>query len=288
MPTPIDVIANVAHSSYCFEAVGSDEAKEFFPHWGQEDEMFALSGVFLSYLKLYRLLCFLHVVEDRGVGFPRLKVERSILALQDDIGFEKTIKVFEFADCLHHAVFSLMFCAIDEAAPHHNSSMGSQHIGQHVGTFCMRSSVIERSGLSFSVCFYEETTEIRYALINLISLLLPPFFDGFIERIGGFCVAESLWTAEVYREIYLNSIRSENVSYRANSIDILRCQHFGRGIDIIQHTSIDADRSVCPGIFADAFCPFLSLEIGRKEDALACISALNRAVKIVPMVEDAA
>ena len=88
MATPIGVVAHIAHSGNCFEAVGGNKVKEFFPHWGQIDEVFALSCVLLCDLELHSLRRFVHVIEDWSVGFSWLEVERSVLTLQNYIAAE--------------------------------------------------------------------------------------------------------------------------------------------------------------------------------------------------------
>ena len=75
----------------------------------------------------------------------------------------------------------------------------------------MISAVIHRTRFAFRVGFYEETSEVGYERIYLLSLLCPPLLHFLVERVSGFQSAKNLWRSEIDGEIDLYAVRAKCV-----------------------------------------------------------------------------
>ena len=175
--------------------------------------MIALPKVLLRDLQFGHLRCVLHLVEDGGIGFAWLEVERSVLRLQDDVLAELPVAGFELADGLHHAVFALVLSAIDERAPHDDATVRPQCVGQHVGTVGMRATVVERARLSLAVGFHEEAAEVGNEPVDFVGLALPPPLHTLVERVGCGQLAQCLRRTEVHREIDADAVGTQHVGH---------------------------------------------------------------------------
>ena len=94
----------------------------------------------------------LHTAEQRAVRFAWLEVDRAVLDLYDDVRTELSVQWLEFEIGLFGAVG--IRGTVDESAPHDNTFIRLQSIGQHVGTFGMSAPEVARAGLAFGVGFH--------------------------------------------------------------------------------------------------------------------------------------
>ena len=141
-----------------------------------------------------------------------------------------------------------MVGTIDEAAPHNDAAMRLQGTRQHVGTVGMRAVVVARTGLSLAVGLDEKASEVGYQPVYLVGLLLPPGSHIGIQRVGRLSVTQGHGRSEVNREVGLDAVRAQYVSYLLDGQQIGCCQHLRRGIDIIEHRTVNAYRGIGTGI----------------------------------------
>jgi len=186
MSAPVAVITCIGDTGNALQSARDriHVAEELFPHRSEIDEMKCLSGIFVCDLQFSHLRGFLHIVEDRRIRLARLKVERSVFGLKDDIVAEVPVHRFELRHSLHHAVLAFVVGAIDKGAPYHLSTIGPQGVGEHVGSVGVTAVIVSRSGLSLAVGFDKKSTEVGDQLVDLPGLALPPALHGDVEGIG--------------------------------------------------------------------------------------------------------
>ena len=141
----------------------------------------------------------------------RLKVDRPVLHLQDDVVAELPIQRHELVGGLFGAVVGLLL-RIDERAPHDDAAVGCHGVGDHVGAVGVGSRVVLRPGLPLGVGFHQEAAEIRNEGVDLIGLGTPPGTDTGIQRVGGFQAADLDGRAEAGRQVHAYAVGSEQVS----------------------------------------------------------------------------
>ena len=124
------------------------------------------------------------VVEDWGIRFTGLEVERTVLRLQDHVVAKLAVEVSELRDSLFHTILTLMLGAIDERAPHDDATERFHRIGQCVGTVGMGAVIVEGTRLSLRVGLHKETAEVGNLLVDLLGLSFPPSLHRRIQRVG--------------------------------------------------------------------------------------------------------
>ena len=87
-----------------------------------------------------------------GDALAALLNDRAVLDLYDDVRTELSVQWLEFEIGLFGAVG--IRGTVDESAPHDNTFIRLQGIGQHVGTFGMSAPEVARAGLAFGVSFH--------------------------------------------------------------------------------------------------------------------------------------
>ena len=186
MSAPVRVVARIGHSGNALQSAlhRIDIAEKLFPHRSKIDQVERLPGIFLRDLQLSHLGCLCHIVEDRCIRLARLEVKRSVLGLKDDIVVKQPVHGLELRHGLHHTVLAFVVGTIDKRAPDDRAAIGFQRVGEHVRTVGMASVIVSRSGLSLAVGLDEEAAEVRYQLIDLPSLTLPPSMHRSVEGIG--------------------------------------------------------------------------------------------------------
>src|SRR6187402_2650726 len=100
--------------------------------------MYGMTKVLLRDLELRHHGCFLHRAKQWTKWFARLKIDRTVLYLDDHIVSELSIEMNEFIVGLFCTVFIIR--AINKRAPHNESAIFTHCIGQHIGAISMRSS----------------------------------------------------------------------------------------------------------------------------------------------------
>jgi hypothetical protein len=108
------------------------------------DEVAALPEVFLRDLEFCYERSFGHGCEEGGKGFAGLKVDGTVLDLDEDVGPEFTVKGSELAVGLFEAVGSgdgLSADVVYEGAPDDDAAVGGQGIRKEVGAIGVGPSV---------------------------------------------------------------------------------------------------------------------------------------------------
>ena len=146
--------------------------------------------------------------------------------------------------------------------------------------------IVLRAGLPFRIRLYEKTAEIGDGCVNLIRLGLPPGGNRGVQRIGRLEMAELDRRRPARRQIDLDAIGPEYIRERRRLGDIGRGQAVGLCVDIVEDGAVDADRGIGPGIVGVAGVPEVG-ELPPVPDRLPGIAALDGAIEIVPVVEQA-
>ena len=199
-----------------------------------------------------------------------------------------------------------MGSTVDEAAPHNDAAVWFHGIGQHVGTVGMGTLIVEGTRLPLAIGFHQESAEVRNLLIDFLGLRLPPGFHLSIHGVGGLQRLTSVDTfgtnrhrrAEVDGEVHLDTVGAQDVGNILYLIYINGSEHLRRSIDVVQHRTVDAYRGVGTGVVLDQFAvdwlglPLVWRAPGLRvlqgpEDAQSGIAAFNRAIKVIPVVQDA-
>ena len=181
---PVLVQSDVGHTCYTHQFFWCYVAEELAPHWGEVNQMTALSQILLSNLQLSHLFGVFDVIEDRSVWFAWLEIQRTILRLQYDVVSELAIQWCKLAYSLLNTILTLVCSAIYKAAPHYDTTIRLNSIGQHIGTISMRALIVERTWLSLAVGLYQKSSKVRYLLIYLLGLSLPPCLNLWVQRVG--------------------------------------------------------------------------------------------------------
>ena len=105
--------------------------------------MIGMSEIFLRDLYLNHHLGLFHLSEQRAERLARLEIYRSVLYLDNHVTVELTVKRQKFIHSLHGAVLGCR--GIYKSAPHYNTAVWLQRIGNHIGSVCVCAAVILRT-----------------------------------------------------------------------------------------------------------------------------------------------
>ncbi len=180
-----------------------------------------------------------HRPEERMEWLTRLKVDRSVLHLHNDVAAEFPVQWHEFVPRLLGAVVRLLL-RIHERAPHNDSAMRCNGVGNHVGAVRMRSRVVLGTGLSFGVRFHQEATEVRDERVDLIGLGAPPVTHARVERVSRLQATDFNGSAEYGGQIYMQSVRPEEIGQGRELAQIGCRQTDGAGIDVGRDRAVDS------------------------------------------------
>ena len=111
--------------------------------------------------------------------------------------------------------------------------------------------VVARTGLSLAIGLDQETAEVGNELVDLLRLALPPTGYRGVERVGRRGLAECHGCGEVDAQEDADAIGAQQVGYLAHLLQIGRGQHLGRGVDVVEHGTVDADGGVGAGVILD-------------------------------------
>ena len=134
--------------------------------------MIALSKILLSNLEFGHQSRFFHSTKQRTKRFARLKINRTVLYLNNHIIPKLPIELMKFIVSQFHPVVARL---VHKCTPHHNSTKGFQCIGKHIGTIYVCTPIIHRTWQAFGISFHQKTSEIGYQFINLCCFRFPPF-----------------------------------------------------------------------------------------------------------------
>ena len=143
-------------------------------------------------------------------GLARLKVDRAILDLHDDIVGKLPVERLEVGIGLFGAIVGIVM-GIDEGAPHHDPAMRLDRSGQHVRAIGMGAVIILRTRLSLAIGLDQEAAKIGDRRVDLVGLGLPPGGNGRIERIGGLQPIQFHRRVPFDRQIDLDAIGAEHI-----------------------------------------------------------------------------
>jgi hypothetical protein len=150
----------------------------------------------------------------------------------------------------------------------------------------VRPPVVLRPRLTFGVRLDEKAAEVGNQAIDFCGLGLPPLFHGRICRIGRLQAADLDRRREPDREKHADSVRTQHVGQCRSLFEVIRPQTDRIRVDVGEHRCIDAQRSICARIVDVARIDVVG-KLVPIPDRLACIAALDAAIRIVPMIEDA-
>ena len=145
----------------------------------------------------------------------------------------------------------------------------------------MGAAEVLRARLTLGVGLHEEAAEVGDHLVDLLHLVLPPTDDLGVERIGCLQTAYLDGRGEVDGEIDADAVGTQLVGNGLRLLQTLCGEGFGLGVDVVEHGAVDADRRIGAGVDLEPF------RIGIEEDALSRKTALDGAIGVVPVVQDA-
>ena len=149
----------------------------------------------------------------------------------------------------------------------------------------MRPAVVHRPWFALGVSLYEEASEVGYYAIDFLYLTFPPRLHRFVGGVGSGQSAEGFGRGEVYRQIYAYAVLAQHVCNALCLLQLCLGEHQWLGVDVVEHGAVDAYGGVGAPVFLyyGEVCHAIRLP----EDAAPGISALHRAIGIVPVVEQA-
>ncbi len=157
---------------------------------------------------------------------------------------------------------------------------------QHIGALGVVAAVVTGTRFAFGIGLHQKAAKIGNNFVDFVRLGVPPGLYRRIKRIGSFQTAQFDGGGPACRQIDLDTVGPEDFGYGFGLLQIGSGQTIGLGVDIVEHHAIDADRCLGAGIIGQARID----EIGQPppvEDRGAGIAALDRAIEIIPVVDDA-
>src|SRR5262252_7915831 len=100
-------------------------------------------------------------------GFARLKINWSILDLQDHISGKLAVKWLQVFIGSAGAVIARLH-VVDKCTPKDHAIMWCECSGEHVGAVCVRTVVGAWTGLSLTVSFDDEATKIGNEAVDFV------------------------------------------------------------------------------------------------------------------------
>ena len=207
--------------------------------------MALLAGVFLRDLQLDRFVGFFEAAEKRRDRFARLKIDRAVLDLDDDVVVELAVERMKIvvggAGAIVFGIAPVEMMVVDEGAIEDEAAVRFERARDDVGGVSGRAVVGRRAESAFGIGFDDEAAEVGDFCVDLVEAFAPPFRDSGIERIEGVEAADAHRAADIDGDRELYSPGAENVG----DADELR-QKFGRedariGVDVVDRAAVDAD-----------------------------------------------
>src|SRR5947208_7611329 len=146
-----------------------------------------LARVFLRDLQLDCFAGLLHCAKQWGRWLPHLKINGSILDLQNDVVLELSIQRMKVVVCgfrtVRLGITPVEMMVVNKRPVHHHAVMRLQRARDHVGSIGSIAPVLRRSRSSLRICLDDKAGEIRDLLVNSINSLLPPCSYLWVQRI---------------------------------------------------------------------------------------------------------
>ena len=269
--------------------------------------MVAVAQILLRDLPFGHLARLRHSAKEGAVGFARLEVDGAVLDLNNHVVEELPVERLELEIGLLGTIG--IGWAIDEGTPHDDALERLQRLGQHIGALGVGASEVIRARLAFGVGLHEEASEVGDELVDLLHLGRPPLLYILVERVGSFEATDDHGRSEVDGEIGLHAVGTHDVGHLLYLLQVFGGEHLGRSVDVVGHVGIDADGGIGTCIVAQTidrrnlgrilgmeqvllvdFAISISTHLVgtvAPEDGATGIAALDGAVEVVPMVEDA-
>ncbi len=224
--------------------------------------------------------------EEGMEGLARLEVQRPVLDLHEHVVAEAAVEGHELLVGALDAV-GVDLGVVHEGPVHHDPAVRPHRLGEGVRAVRVRPVVVLGAGLPLAVRLHEEAAEVGDPRVDLVRLVAPPLCDGGIEGIRGGQVPQQLGGGEVRGQVRADAIGAERVREGGRLLDIGRAQRFRIRVDAVDHAPVDADRGVRTGVVLDARVHAAGQLVPLPERRPG-ISALDRAVEVVPVIQDAA
>src|SRR5215472_14028316 len=151
--------------------------------------MLLLAGVFLCDLEFDRFVAAAQSGKQRRRRFAHLKINRSVLDLDDGVVIELAIKRMKIVvGGLGAVVFQIApveMVVIDEGAIENDASMRLQSASHHVGGVGVSAAIRRRAGTALRIGFDEESAQVGNVAVDFVYFLAPPIGNARIKRIEG-------------------------------------------------------------------------------------------------------
>jgi hypothetical protein len=304
MPGPVRIAAGVGHPGDAGARVGVYRAfddprhgrsgagrvgvgvEELLPHRREVDQVIRVPEVLLRDLELGHERRLRHGAEERVERLARLEVERAVLDLDEHVFPESAVERHELQVRALDAI-GIDVGVVHERAVHHDAAVRRDGIGQHVGAIGVRAPVVLRAGLAFTVGLHDESAEVWNDRVDLVGLLLPPARDCRIVGIGVVEATDEPGRGEIGREVHPQTVGPERTGQCGRFLQVLARQRSRIGVDAVDDRAVDADRRVGARVVFDPRIDD-TRQIVPLPQGLAGIAALDGAVEIVPVIEQAA
>ena len=246
--------------------------------------MGVLAEVLLGDLQLQRQRRAGHRAEQLMERLAGLEIERTIFHLDHRAGVELAVQRFELVVRLADAIGAVV--AVNEGPPHDDAAVRRQRGGQHVGAVGVGVPVVGRPRLAFGVGLDQEPAEVWNHRVDGVRQVDPPGLDRAVRGVGRGETADLLGRAELGRQVDGDAVRAEGGRQRGHLGQIGARQNLGVGVDVVEHDAVDADGRIGAGVIGVTF-----RERPRQgaplPERFAGVSALDAAVEVVPVIEDA-
>ncbi len=264
--------------------------QELLPHRPEEDQVNGMPEVLLGDLQLGHHRRLLHGAEEGVERLARLEIYGAVLHLDDDVRAEAAVERHEFGISLPGAV--PVPGVVDEGAPHDDAAVRGEHVGQHVGPLGVGAPEILRPRLPFAVGLDQQSAEIGDPAVDFRHPLPPPRHHMFVERVGGGELAQLGGGGELDREVDPDPPGAQHVGNGLHPLEVGVREHLRGRVHVVDHRAVDPDRGVGPTVFGPELPVPLRdgqrLPSAAPEDGAAAVPPLHAAVRVVPVVEDAA
>src|SRR5579871_2945955 len=264
------------------------EVENFFPHWNQETEMILLSGVFLRDLKLDRFVCFFKATQQRRDRFARLKIDWTVLDLNNDVLFELSIERMEIIvggfGAIVARVAPIEMMVVDEGAVKDDAVVRLQGASNDVGGVDRCPAIDGRAQLTLRVGFDREAAKIRDSRIKSFDLLAPPIGDARVEWIKGIEITARFRCAQIDRDRELNAPRAKGIRNANELRKVIVVEKTRIGIDVVDGAAVDADGCQKARVRGNARKVRPDVTVLEKYGA-AGVAAFDGAVEIIPLID---
>src|SRR5690554_304644 len=138
--------------------------------------------ILLRDLHLQRDIGFLQRAKQWRERLSGLKVDGAVFNLHNDVVAELAVQRFKLIVGLAKPI--TLLGGVHKRTPKHQTVIGGDGIGQHIGAIGVMAVVILRTGLALGVGFNQKAAKIGNVLINFFNPLAPPLLYFWVQRVG--------------------------------------------------------------------------------------------------------